>query len=126
VNLDTAVRYSLWLSAPLNVIVGFGFADPSGWVGSLIGLPTQTHPFFAWFGGAMVAIFGFVYAWLALQPTILKPMLFVGASGKLAAVAICVALYAQGQLSGVTTLIISGDLFFVVLWAGYLILNKSR
>lgn len=120
-QLESVIRTSLWVTAPLNLLVAAALAFPSSWAGSLLELPAQTHPFYTLLVGALVALFGFTYLWLALQREIVRPLLLVGACGKTLAVLISIALYALGQLSGVTATVISGDLLFAALWFYWLL-----
>jgi len=124
VTLSSAVRISLWISAPANLIVATAIAFPSSSLGSLLELP-DTHPFYGLLSGAMVGLFGVAYGWLALQPEIDRPLLCLGACGKLLAVLISISLFTAGELSGVTAAVISGDLVFVVLWSAFLFSNRS-
>lgn len=113
------VRVSLWVTAPANLIVGYAFAFPTGALGRLLALP-EAPVFYALFSGAIVALFGFVYLWLATQATLNRAILCVGGLGKLIAVVVSGALFFAGELSGTTALLISGDLVFVALWGTYL------
>ena len=123
-TFEGVVRISLWVTAPANLAAATAFAFPSSLPGSMLQFP-PTHPFYALFSGAMVALFGVAYAWLALQPVINRPLLLVGACGKLLAVLISGSLFLGGDLSGVTALVISGDLVFVALWATFLVGNRD-
>jgi len=101
------------------------FAFPSGPIGSILELPAA-HPFYGAFSGALVGLFGATYLWLALQPEINRPLLFVGACGKLLAVLISASLFVLGKLSGVSAAAISGDMIFVVLWMGFLLRSRNQ
>ena len=56
--------------------------------------------------------------------TIVRPLLFMGACGKLCAVLIAIVLFSGGRLSGVLAAAISRDLLFVILWFRYLTFGK--
>ena len=122
-SVERIVRISLWVTAPANLAAASAFAFPSGMLGSILQLPA-THPFYAMFSGALVGLFGLVYLWLALQAEINRPVLFIGACGKLLAVLISVSLFAASQLSGAAAFVISGDLVFVALWTTYLLRQR--
>lgn len=124
-KLSSAVRISLWISAPANLIVAAALAFPSSSLGSILELP-ETHLFYGALSSAMVGLFGAAYGWLALQPEIDRPLLCVGACGKFLAVLISISLFTAGELSGVTAAAISGDLVFVVLWSAFLFSNQPR
>lgn len=116
-TLEGFVRVSLWITAPLNFAAGLAFAFPASSLGMLIELPQQQgHSLYTTFSGAMIVLFGAAYLWLVLQTTIHRPLLFVGACGKSLAVLIAVSLFLSGELTGVTTALVSGDIVFALLW----------
>lgn len=116
---DRLVRYSLWLTAPLNLAAAAAFAFPTAGLGAVFGLP-DAHLLYRLFSGGMIALFGLAYAWLAAQPVIHRPLLCVGACGKLMASVIGVALFASGNLSGVAAGLLGGDAVLALLWLVYL------
>ena len=115
-NLTTLVRTTLWITVPANLTAAIMLAFPTTQLGQLIELPQQSYSLYTLLAGSLVGLFGLAYAWLAKQKTINRPMLLVGACGKTAAVLISVVLFAMGQLSGVATTVISGDLIFATIW----------
>ena len=117
---EQLVRFSLWVTAPLNLVAGFSFAVPANPMGQLIRLPQQEPSIYTLMSGGMVALFGIVYFWLARQEVLFKPVLGIGAAGKLMAVLIAISLFLKGDLPLVPALLISGDLLFVLLWGYYL------
>ena len=123
-ELRRVVRLSLFVTAPANVVVGFGMAFPASPVGVLLQLPASGHPFYALMTGALVALFGVVYAVMAVSGDINRGLLAVGAAGKGLAVIISTGLFLSGQLPLLTFALVSGDLLFVGLWASWLF--KSR
>ncbi len=124
-SLEQLVRYSLWLTAPFNLIAGVAFAFPDSVLGHLITMPAGSHPFYAYMSGALIALFGFCYAWLALQERINGPLLLVGAIGKTLAVLIAWILFLSGDLTIILAVLITGDLLFASLWYYYL-LNRTE
>ena len=124
-TIEQTVRLSLGITAPFNLGAAAAFAWPSTWLGSLLGLPVDVHPFYAYFSGAMVGLFGLAYLWMAFSATLSRPLLCVGASGKSLAVLIAWGLYLSNDLSGLTALIISGDIAFAGLWFYFLATNTS-
>ena len=123
-TLEGLVRLSLWITAPFNLLVGFAFAVPGSLPGQILMLPEFPISFYTVFAGAMVAFFGGVYIWLALQKEIIKPLLAVGAIGKALAVIIAVSFFFAGGFAWLPTLFISGDLAFVALW-GYFMTRRN-
>lgn len=52
----------------------------------------------------MIALFGAAYAWLARQPTLNRPVVAVGAAGKLGFFGMAIAYWAAGDLPAVAVL----------------------
>ena len=124
--MERLVRISLWVTAPFNLLAGYLFAFPSSALAGLLMMPASPTNFYTLFAGAMVALFGFMYIWIAQQGVIVRPLLAVGAIGKTIAVMISVSLFVTGNLAWLPTLLISGDLLFASLWGYYLIASRSN
>lgn len=122
-TLKQIVRYSLWLTAPLNIIVGLVLAFPTTLPGQLLLLPSDVPFFYSALTGGMVALFGCGYFWLATQEEFSVPLLLIGACGKTLAAIIALISGITGSLAMVTAILISGDLLFAGLWFYYLIRN---
>jgi hypothetical protein len=94
---ERVIRTALWSTVVLNIIgaavlapLAIGRASPL-W-------PVDTPPFYAALLCYLIALFGGVYVWLALQPQINRPMLVLSALGK-AGFALLIVVYAlAGQL----------------------------
>ncbi len=125
-TLEKLVRVSLGVTAPFNLVAAVAFAWPSTWLGGVLGLPTDVHPFYAYLSGALVGLFGPAYLWLALSTRLSRPLLCVGACGKSLAVLIAWGLYLSNDLAGVTAFVISGDIAFAGLWFYFLATTSSR
>ncbi|MEJ2087592.1 MAG: hypothetical protein P8Y69_03780 [Gammaproteobacteria bacterium] len=117
---ERVIRASLWATAPLNLVAAVTFAVPAWGVGPFLQLPQEAHPLYTILSGAMIGLFGAVYVWLALQDNIHRPLLLIGACGKSLAVVIAVGLFAHGDLSGTTTVVLAGDAAFAALWFHWL------
>ena len=118
--LEAFVRTSLWVTGPLNLLAAAAFAFPASGIGTVLELPVEAHPFYTLFSGSFVGLFGLIYLWLARQTPIVRPLLLAGACGKTMAATISLSLFSAGQLSGLTTTLISGDLAFAALWFYFL------
>ena len=114
------VRGTLWLSFPFNLIAAYGLFLPASFVGQLIGLPTEVPLAYAALLSYMVLVFGFVYAWLATNAVINKPLLFVGCVGKGGVFLITGVLCLLGAAPGAAVLVASGDLAFATIWGLWL------
>ena len=94
---DRVIRVALWSSVVLNVL-GVAVFLPAA-----LGLPSSLLPvaaprFYAGQVGITIALFAGVYAWLARQVAISRPLVVVGALGKLGFFLLFVAYWAAGDL----------------------------
>ncbi|MDX1734364.1 MAG: hypothetical protein R3228_08350 [Halioglobus sp.] len=113
---DRLLRTTLWLTAPLNLLVAYSFAIPDGALGELLQLPQGGDAFYRLLAATLVGLFGLVYLWLALQPQPDRALVLVGASGKTLAALCAIALYFADSLAGVPALFMSGDLLLAGIW----------
>jgi hypothetical protein len=79
---DRIIRSALWATVALNALGVVVFTPPalgyqSAW------LPVEVPRYFAAQVGFTILLFGGVYAWLAMQPRINRPLVVVGGMGKL-------------------------------------------
>ncbi len=116
---------SLWISFPLNLGAAYMFAFPSSWPGQMLELPPTVDPIYAGLCALMVALFGFVYAWLALQPNVNQPLLVVGALGKACVFILCAALWLAGAASNLLVGAASIDLMLGLFWLFWLLLGQA-
>lgn len=119
-SLEQVVRASLWVTAPFNFLAGYLFAVPNSAFAQVLQLPGSEVSLYTLMSGALIAMFGGCYIWLAMQERLHAPLLFVGASGKLLAVLIAWATFLTGGLALLPAVLISGDLLFVGLWFYFL------
>ena len=120
-NATRLVRYSLWTTAPLNVVAAYMLAFPGSALGRLFDLPASVPGIYAGLVSFLVLMFGGVYAWLASRPEIDRPLLAIGAIGKGGVFVVTLCVWLAGASSGRTVLIGAGDLAFASLWAWWLI-----
>lgn len=92
---DPLIRAALWSSVGLNALGVAVFAPVAlGFQSSL--LPIDAPPYFAGQIGFTIALFGAVYAWLALQPNVPRELVAVGGLGKLGFFGLTTAYAAVG------------------------------
>jgi len=115
------IRNSLWASAPFNMLAAYVLAFPSSALGRLVELPADVPLAYAALLSFMVLLFGAVYAWLASQPEIDRPLVAVAAIGKAGVFAIAVMLWLSDNGSGRMVLLACGDLGFASLWLSWLL-----
>jgi hypothetical protein len=93
------LRGALWTAVVLNAIGVVIFAPPAlGFAAD--SLPIRAPRFYAAQVCVTIALFGGVFAWLAVQPQINRALVVVGALGKLGFFALAVAYWAAGDLPG--------------------------
>jgi len=122
---DTTIRWSLWLACPFNLAAAAVLAIPSSTAGQLLGLPDHVSPLYSSLVSLFVGLFGFTYAWLAMQPGIDRPLLTIGAIGKFVACGVVMSLWAQAAVPDVLALVGLGDLGFAALWFSWLFLSRG-
>ena len=111
---------SLWISLPLNAGAAYILAFPSSWPGQVLGLPADPDPVYAYLSAYLVALLGLAYGWLALQPSIVRPLLWLGALGKGGAFAVALGLWLAGLARGHLAAAASVDLLLAVFWVIWL------
>jgi hypothetical protein len=117
---DSTLRFSLWLACPFNLFAAAVFALPSSTLAQQVGLPADVPAVYAALVTLFVGMFGIVFGWLAAQPQIDRPLLWLGTIGKFAAFAIAVTLWVMHALAvqGVGAAV--GDFAFASIWLAWL------
>jgi len=95
-NRPVLLRQALWFSVFFNAGGALIFFFPAS-VGRLVQLPIPVPSLYSWFCGAAITIFGTVYVWLARQSSPNREFVLVGAIGKLAFFAVCVASWLRSE-----------------------------
>jgi hypothetical protein len=107
---EQILRPALWTAAFFNLVGTFLFAFPASRLGQFAGLPTHAPAIYRALVALFVFLFGCVYAWLAMQPTINRPLVAFGAIGKAAAFFLVVLLWLRGAAPVTSVWAIVGDL----------------
>ena len=113
-------RRILWLSAFANLSGALLFALPASSLGQLAGLPAAVPLLYRAFVALFVLIFGGLYAWLAVQPVIHRPMVALAAIGKGSAFALVLLLWLAGAASVMSVALLSADLALAALYLAWL------
>ena len=119
------VRTSLWISFPFNLGAAYALALPSSQLGRLLGLSESVDPLYSALCAFLIGMFGFAYAWLALQPKLDQPLLCLGAIGKTGVFVLAVVLWLSQVASGAIVVVASGDVAFALLWFWWLVWSKG-
>ena len=119
-----SLRVTLALAAALNLLgtLVFGSAALSH---PLMALPLAPPPFYAAQIALTIALFGGVYAWLAGQAVINRPLLLVGALGKVGFFLLFVAFALAGDLGRAQVIQALPDLLFGGVFLGYLARSRG-
>ncbi|MGQ0698316.1 MAG: hypothetical protein ACT4PZ_08740 [Panacagrimonas sp.] len=117
-NTDKPMRRLLFVAALFNFGAALMFAFPTS-LGTLAALPPAPTLYTA-LVALFVAQFGVSYAWLALQPSIHRPLLAFGAIGKASASVLFFSLWLVGHASLLVMLGGLGDLAFAAVFVAWL------
>lgn len=114
-------RYAHWLfgtAALFNFIVGLGLLFLRPWLGALIHFDpaTGTNLVFVNFTGALVALFGFGYARVALNPLRYRPFIPFSIAGKSLAVLCTFYAWSVGAIAWRLPALVSADIVFALLY----------
>ncbi len=120
------INATLWVAAGFNMLGAYIFAFPDSAIGNYYELPSQVPPLYAALTSFMVFLFGLMYAWLAAQPSVVRPLLYLGAFGKGGFFLVAVALWLVGAVGLSSVMLLSGDGVFAILWFSYLFRNRTN
>jgi hypothetical protein len=112
---DRVMRGALWTAVVLNLVGVLVFAPPALGFGA-DRLPIPAPPFYAAQVALTIALFGGVYAWLARQPRIDRPLVVVGALGKLGFFVLALSYWAAGDLPARAALQATPDLMLALIF----------
>ena len=125
-GLGAAVdRHARWLfgfAAAANIVVAAAMSIGQRWFVALLGLDpvAGSNVILVAMAGLLVGLFGCGYVWVALDPVRYRPLIPLGAVGKLAAVALTLGgALAMPHLWRFLALV-SGDFVLAVLFLDYL------
>jgi hypothetical protein len=121
---DTFIRRVLWATAVFNLGGALLFAFPGSLPGQLVGLPSPVPATYSVLLAFFVLLFGGAYAWLALRPTIDRPLVGFAAIGETGAFCIALALCLVGEAPARSILAVSGDLIFAGLFFWWLFAGR--
>jgi hypothetical protein len=108
---STMMRKILWVGVAFNAIAALMLAFPNS-LGALVGLPPVGSIFYPWLLAFFVALFGATYAWLAVQPTLHRPLVMLAAIGKTGVFVVALACLLRGDIAFRAFSVAIGDLVF--------------
>lgn len=112
---DRVVRLALRASIFFNGIGAIAFAFPAS-VGALMGLPPEVPAIYRFTVPLFVLLFSAIYAWLASQETINRPMVAFSGVGKGLFFVLAFVLWLAGEASILTVAGASGDLLLAIVF----------
>jgi hypothetical protein len=126
VDKDAFIRRALWLSVPFNVAGAILFAFPSSCLSQYFGLPTPVPALYSTVLAFNILLAGGMYACIARQPKIDRPLVKLAVIGKTGFFLFMVVFWLLGHVPGQAVLAASGDLAFGVIFAWWLFSTKGR
>jgi hypothetical protein len=122
---DDLMRRALGVTAVMNLLAAALFAFPASGVGQLAGLPAPVPPLYAALVALFTALFGGMYAWLARQPRVDRPMVVLAVVGKTSVVALAVAFFLAGVAPARLVGLAGADLAFAAIFAWWLFARRE-
>jgi hypothetical protein len=117
--------YAHWLfgvAGSVNLIVGLSLLLLPSRAAVFVGLEPAagSHIVLIYFTGAMIAVFGYSYLRIAAEPARYRPLIHIGAIGKLSAFACAAVPWLQGQIGPRLPTLLTADVVFAALFLHYL------
>jgi hypothetical protein len=122
---EHVLRPALWTAAFFNLAGAYPFAMPASSMGQFAGLPPVAPVVYRAMTALFVLLFAGAYAWLAMQPSINRPLVAFGAIGKAAAFLTVVVLWLKGAVPGSGVLAMLGDILLALVF-GWCLLDRRR
>jgi len=119
------MRYILWIGVVFNALVALMLALPST-LGVIAALPPIDSVFYRWMLIYFVVLFSATYAWLAIQPTISRPVIALAAIGKTGAFFIALVCLLRGDIQLRSFSISVGDLIFSIYFFIWLHFTQTK
>ena len=101
------------------------FASPGSGLGQQYDLPAEVPVLYRALVSFILAVFAGMYAWMAAQATLIRPLLWIGVIGKGGAFITALALFASGQVSTGTVSMLVGDGVLSAIWSVWLIRTRA-
>ncbi|MEM1438204.1 MAG: hypothetical protein AAF545_06075 [Pseudomonadota bacterium] len=119
------LRLILIIAALMTALGSWIFLVPDSGLAEQYDLPADVPVLYRALVSFMLAVFAGLYAWMAAQARLIRPLLWLGVAGKGGAFLMVVALYATDQVStGVVSLMI-GDGVLSTIWLVWLLRTRE-
>ena len=122
------MRYVLWVGVVFNALVALMLVFPTTF-DSWATLPPIGSDFYRWMLTFFVMLFSATYAWIALEPTISRPIVALAAIGKTGAFIIALVCLLLGDIHIKSFFVSAGDLAFAIyffLWLHFSPVSSSN
>ena len=119
------LRITLVIAALMTALGAWIFASPGSGLGQQYDLPAEVPVLYRALVSFILAVFAGMYAWMAAQATLIRPLLWIGVIGKGGAFITALALFASGQVSTGTVSMLVGDGVLSAIWAVWLIRTRA-
>ena len=119
------IRTTLWITAVYNLVAATMLNFPSSGLGRFAELPTDVPTLYLVLSSYFVLAFGFLYAWMARQDQVIRPLLYFCAFAKSGAFLIALILWMLGEVSGRLAFLVVGDAIFATIWFAWLYRNPG-
>ena len=126
--MDAYARWLFGAAAVCNWIVGLGLILLRPMLEGPIGLEPLNGVglMFSNLTGLLITIMGWVYALVAFDPARYRPLILVGAVGKLLAVVCVIIPRLGGEIPVALPSLIMGDAIYAALFLHYLWISRAR
>lgn len=119
------LRLTLIVAALMTALGSWIFLAPDSELGQQYDLPADVPVLYRALVSFMLAVFAGLYAWMAAQTRLIRPLLWVGVVGKGGAFLTAIALSAADQVPpGVVSLLI-GDGVLSTIWLVWLLRSRE-
>ncbi|MEL6950975.1 MAG: hypothetical protein AAGM16_12775 [Pseudomonadota bacterium] len=119
------LRLTLIIAALMTALGSWIFLAPDSGLAQQYDLPADVPVLYRALVSFMLAVFAGLYAWMAAQARLLRPLLWLGVFGKGGAFVMVLALFATDQIStGVVSLMI-GDGVLSTIWLVWLLRTRE-
>ena len=119
------IRTTLWLTTIFNLAAVTMLLFPARGLGSLVLMPAEAPTLYLVIASYFVFIFGCAYAWMALQDSVIRPLLYFSAFAKSGAFLTVWVLWAVGEVSWRLAVLVVGDAIFAGIWFAWLYRHKE-
>lgn len=113
---ERVMRRALQVTCPFNLVAAFALAYPTSAIGQLFGLPSDAPAVYRAFASGAIALFGFAYGWLSVQPVIDRPLVALAIWGKLFAFTSLLVLAILDQIPMRAPMLGTADLIFALIF----------